>query len=141
MTNAIIEKAFNKNEHIIATASGVLGHINLSEIATILIQNVGRFCEQYASDFLITWNTVEQLVSEYKPDETSEIICFAIRRQGVDHNTFLLNRLEEHQHIAGWVDTYYRQILALEIKKEPNIDNSIRVTCTLKNITHSIRYS
>lgn len=98
------------------------GNVNLSSIATCLIQNVGRFAEHYASDFLITWKHVEALCQKHDiaPEEDS-VIFFGIRKSGVDHTAYLISRLK------NWYGPYnpypnpdgtYRKCFAVHITAE-----------------------
>lgn len=141
-----IELAFDSVKSKINVATGNPENIDLSDIATTIINNVGRFCEHYASDFIITWDTVRELVSTNKSGhDERDIICFALRKMGVDGNDFLMCRLKNHKDEPGWADLYYRKILALEIKKEvkPSMVpylKTVDVTCTLKDITNAIEY-
>lgn len=148
--NTSIHDAFAKSNTILSTSQGDISYINVSDIATILIQNVGRFCESYASDFLITWETVQSLINNKQlavqdltdKESTQDIIIFAIRKRGVDGNGYLINNLENYADTPGRITEYYRKILALEIKRYKNqIDpRTISVACTLKDITNNIRY-
>lgn len=107
---------------------------NMSTIADILIENVGRFGEQYRSDFIITWDYVRELLKTPVDETTRDIVVFAIRRQGVDSNNFLNCQLEDN---AEWCREYYRKIYTLNIVR--TADNSIE--CDLKDVTNEIVYS
>lgn len=110
-------------------------NVNLSSIATFLIQNVGRFCEHYASDFLITWNDVTQALKTEKQN-FRELIFFGIRKSGVDHDSYILSNLETHHHLAGYIEQYYRKIFAVEIRAEDGY-----VWVTLKDVTNTLYYT
>jgi len=153
-----IRNAFDAAD-VLASAGGTLNYdiapgivsqgINLSTIATILIQDTGRFAEQYASDFLIDWNIVGQLVHmhDVEPLEDS-IIPFAIRDCGVDHTAFLMNRLQNTMRPGSpyiYPSHYYRRILAVQVKTTIQAPyggalqpNQTHVEVVLKNITHSL---
>ena len=122
-TTATIRDAFAKSERTLATERASLGRdINLSTIATLLIQNVGRFAESYASDFVISWDVVRDIVKN------------AIRRSGVDGNNYLMSNLRNtFNKFTGFSrpEDKYRKILALGI--ELPIDGGIEVV--LKDIT------
>lgn len=109
--------------------------INLSSIATILIQNVGRFCERYASDFLITWNSVNRIL-ESDEQNFDELILFGIRENGVDHDAYILSNLEQYKNLPGYFDHYYRKIFALRLQASSGM-----MTATLKDIKHSLYYT
>lgn len=143
----IIETAYKNQTDIIFTEVGCWSqneekyNINYSNIATILIQNVGRFCENYASDFLITWKRVEKSI--YLHEKNREIIIFGIRKSGVDHDTYLISNVNTYKHHAGYIENYYRKILALEIRKtdpenRDGCGDCIRME--LKDITHHVRF-
>ena len=86
-TPQIIVRNFEQCERILCTETGTLDNLNLSSIITRLIQDVGRFCERFASDFIISWDMVRKQLEPRpvtEPYYTVEI--FGIRRAGVDHN-------------------------------------------------------
>lgn len=59
-TPSIIQRAFDGSKRVLGQESGTLENLNVSDIATRLIQEVGRFCERYASDFIIGWDAVRR---------------------------------------------------------------------------------
>ena len=59
-TPQIIVRNFEQCERILCTETGTLDNLNLSNIITRLIQDVGRFCERFASDFIISWDMVRK---------------------------------------------------------------------------------
>lgn len=90
---------------------------NLSTIETKLIQDVGRFTEHYASDFLISWKTIQKLM-ETPLDQISEecktgMVIIAIRQSGVDGETYLLCRTSEWKNCPGRAEDYYRKVYAV----------------------------
>lgn len=102
------------NNRIEAYGTYYNGHfeINTSSILTRLIQDAGRWCEHYASDLFIQWNTVERIVSELKPCNENLEFKFGFREMGVDHNEWI----ELHKDMPY----YYRKIrkLLIEIRDE-----------------------
>ena len=56
----ILVRNFERCSRVLCTESGTLDNLNMSSISTRLIQDVGRFCERYASDFLISWDAVRK---------------------------------------------------------------------------------
>lgn len=117
--------------------------VNMSSIYTLLIQYTGRYAERYASDLLISLNEVQNLLAPHSINEAKRyVIGFGIRRDGVDHNSFIISRLKETM-IRGLGPCYvhplreYRSILALEIRFTPETSTNYgaNVTCTLKDIT------
>lgn len=65
--------------------------INYSGILTRLIQEAGRFCEAYASDLFIDWQTVETFINDIGDGETGYFL-FGFRQYGVDHTGFVISR-------------------------------------------------
>lgn len=65
--------------------------INYSGILTRLIQEAGRFCEAYASDLFIDWQTVEAFINDIGDGETGYFL-FGFRQYGVDHTEFVISR-------------------------------------------------
>ena len=129
--------AHEKTEKIKATAEGTgRNNINLSSIADILIENVGRFCERYRSDFIISWDVVRQIIDEPVSEDTLDIVAFAIRKDGVDSNGFLTCRLDEHSRQPGYSSAYYRRIYTLSILRK----NDLSVKCELKDVTDEADY-
>ena len=150
-TPTTVRKAWDRKTDLLASAAGCLGPkpeaINLSDIATAIIHDVGRFAERYASDFLINWRIVEMLTDHHavEPFEDS-IVLFGIRRNGVDCNSFFMNRCngELHDNAFGYIHTSreYRRILAVRIAAEFDPGRPLwqpygdsRVTVELKDLT------
>lgn len=133
-TTSTIREAFARSKKTLGTERcSVDRSINLSDIATLLIQNVGRFAERYASDFLISWDAVKDIIKNAEPG-TTYIEVFAIRRCGVDGNSYLMSNLRNTlDRFTGFArpENHYRKILAVEIKLP--VDGGIEVT--LKDIT------
>lgn len=107
--------------------------INVSAIASILIENAGRWCKHYASDVIISWDEVREKLSKHVKTldvlET-DIITFAFRQSGVDSNHYLLNRIEDGTNIS----LHYSEIFAVHIMDVINDDNIKTVYVTLKDI-------
>ena len=108
-------------------------NINISGILTRLIQNVGRFCEHYASDLLYDLAQVDAFLQPY--DITSDnrwVLVFGIRENGVDGALFTSSRIKSEGKDR------YRKILALDIQDKlvpserrfilVDITNEIRLT-------------
>ena len=77
--------------------------INTSSILTRLIQEAGRYCENYASDLFIQWSRVEKMLNDEIEPKTQ---FFGFRENGVDHEEWIDNRLQEdpyhHQYRSIW---------------------------------------
>lgn len=89
--------------------------INYSSILTKLIQEAGRWCESYASDLFCDWMVLMKKLSDeaYK----GETCLFGFRKMGVDHNAYILSRLDN-----GSPTDYYRSVWRLDIKVDDNGD-------------------
>ena len=108
-------------------------NINISGILTRLIQNVGRFCEHYASDLLYDLAQVDAFLQPY--DITSDnrwVLVFGIRESGVDGAFFTSSRIKSEGKDR------YRKILALDIQ-DKLVSSERRFT--LVDITDEIRLS
>lgn len=114
--------------------------INLSSIETKLIQEVGRFAEFYASDFLITWAHMQELLKTPLPKirehEKQGVLIIAIRKSGVDGEGYLLSRTDPKScnHQTGYVAEYYRSAYAVTWNIKDN-----NLTVELKDI-HGFLY-
>ena len=142
-----IELAFDSiNTEPIYQELGTKDTINTSSIATFLIQNVGRFCERYASDFLITWNSLTEYIDEpLTTNDDCKFFTFAIRKHGVDGNEFLMARINEwyNRYELYRVQKFYRHIYVVKIEKQKsNIDKTSTndIIVTLQEITNCIKY-
>ena len=137
----IIESTYEKSQNIITTAEGSIDSINTYCISDEIIRNTGRFCENYLSDCIITINHMTELCQEKVTENTSNILCFGLRKSGVDSNDYIQSRIESEYASHGkyaanaWVELYYRRIFAVKITR--TTDNS--VTCELKDISNDIR--
>lgn len=112
-------------------------HVNLSDICSHIIQTVGRFAEKHASDFLYNWDDVKRFVKEGKPGE-SHIEVFAIRRWGVDGESYFISRINEEIDRSQkrpyiHVERKYRCVLAVGIQ----LDDEGNIAIQLKDLTDS----
>ena len=105
--------------------------INMSSIATELIHNVGRWVENYASDFLIDWAGITKLL-ESEENEYDEVFWFGLRESGVDGYSYIYSQFENNH---GMNYNYYRKIYALRMKAFNN-----ELTATLVDVTHDVIY-
>ena len=90
--------------------------INYSSILTKLIQECGRWCESYASDLFISWNSIIKKLEE-KTMKTSAYL-FGIREMGVDHDEFVLSRYNNSGYFAMYE---YRKIYRLDVKVDEDV--------------------
>lgn len=134
--DSLIEDSYDKSNNIIVTCKGEIGNLNTYAISDEIIKQTGRFCEHYQSDCIITINSMNKLCSEPVTKDTTNIICFGIRTNGVDDNDFIQSRIESKYQALNryltneWAELYYHRILAVKITRKP--DKSI--TCELKQI-------
>lgn len=142
-TPKTVINAFESCKKTLTKDSGMSNSINTSSTLTRIIQETGRFCERFASDMFITWQAVEKLYTNRKDITGSETYyeTFAIRRDGVDGNSFLICRLRDT--ITGPFDYVhvtheYRKVLCLKIQITPAEPGSCLypdVTMELRDIT------
>lgn len=112
-------------------------NINMSSIYTELIQNTGRFCEQYASDLLIDIDRVKAILATPVDTDTEDYIVFALRQSGVDSNSYVSANLENYgRKDSGWIGLYYRRIYALKIRRE----SDGYIVCELRDVSSDIGY-
>ena len=104
--------------------------INLSSIATLIIQNVGRFCEHYASDFLIDWQNVQDAITDPNPNAKPVYVWMGLRESGVDGLAFIANRIAETTH-------YYRRLYSIRIthEKSDNYDAAAEIIVQFRDMT------
>lgn len=115
-------------------------NINISSIIDTVITNAGRFCERYASDILFDLNTLNDIIENYDPTSPAEhIICFGIRKNGVDGNSFLESRIKnDFRNNPYRISEYYRKILAVHVFFD---EENSELYCILKDITDSFALS
>ena len=108
-----------KPESVYTYSEGILSYawnepkwdINDSSILTKLIQEAGRWCENYASDLFIDWQTIDQKLKD--PEYTGGKYLFGFREMGVDHAPYILFHFNHNGR-----SEYYRSIWCLEITVE-----------------------
>ena len=147
----IYREAANHGE-IIAETDALVGpsgntDINITSILTPLIQITGRFCESYASDLLMQLNKLYPFMKPKWPMELNRwTIPFGIRAQGVDHHSFIVDRLLETKK-GTWSDyvypeQVYRKLLVVDIidaiDSSWNDSSFCKRTIRLVDITHSL---
>lgn len=90
------------------TRSGILYNwgINVSDILTKLIKEVGRLCDSYASDLFVIWKEIQQKLDNGTMQSTRYV--FAIRDSGVDHALWYENHKDE--------PNYYRAVWFLDVE-------------------------
>ncbi len=106
--------------------------INISTMGTILIQTAGRWCERYASDLFISWDQLRAKIKKHI--ETTDIITddeevFGFRKNGVDHDAYVYNRIINGENI----DNYYSKLYMIKIT-DKETDDSKTTSITLMDI-------
>lgn len=96
-------------------------NINLSSLYTFLIQKIGKYCDYYASDFLITYDSLKRLIENTCPDTPTTYRFIGIRESGVDDVAYVLSRLTQDN--PSVLASYYRKLYGLRIKHE-GLDHS-----------------
>ena len=140
-TPQIIVRNFEQCERILCTETGTLDNLNLSNIITRLIQDVGRFCERFASDFIISWDMVRKQLEPRpvtEPYYTVEIFKSLVIKLVVLF--FLSHFINDSGGVYFWFDIVYLMVLALGIEILPaeSPERCPRVTCTLKDLTDEL---
>ena len=80
---------------------------NFSSEWSRLINEAGRWCESYASDILIDFESIKAYLERLKNGEESEgrEFWFGFRQMGVDHLAFIQSRTER-----GYASHVYRAV-------------------------------
>ena len=71
-------------------------NINISDITTFLIQNVGRYCDRYASDLLISHEALINTINNLNPDRKTEYMWLGLRESGVDGIAYIIANIKDH---------------------------------------------
>lgn len=113
-------------------------NINLSSMETFLIQQVGRFCDSYASDFLISWNTIRKILENPCPIQKTHYDFIGIREQGVDHLAYVISRCTSSS--PEYLKAYYRKLYAVRIRhrKRDNEKYAIYVNIEIRDFTSEV---
>ena len=101
--------------------------INYSTLLTRLIQEAGRYCESYASDLFISWQSVLERLSDFERLEDHSTL-FGFRESGVDTNRSVLYYDERESLYV------YRSIWRLDIEVERSGNDYKDVTMTLYRV-------
>ena len=99
-----------KADGYVSSCSGVY-EVNYSSILTRLIQEAGRFCEQFASDLFIDWKSIEKQID--CADVLDLVFLFGFRQSGVDGNSFILSRYNSGAYRCP--EAEYRSMWRLDI--------------------------
>ena len=147
---AAIEKAYLQAETITKESGTIRTNsdediktsINLSSIYDTLIYNTGRFTERFASDLIIDIHNLEEAVFNKPFENKDRIFLFGMRRDGVDHNNYIYSNIKSYASQTGYLNTYYRKILAVKIQIEPvsYSTNMFDITVSIRDITNILPY-
>ena len=85
--------------------------VNYSGILSQLIQEAGRYCESFASDLFIDWESVRDYIEEAE-DEDAHTFLFGFRQRGVDGASFIFSRYESE---GDYAKSNYRSLWRLDI--------------------------
>ena len=85
--------------------------INYSSILTRLIQEAGRYCEDFASDLFIDWKIIDDALLQGNIE--SETKLFGFRQYGVDHINFVFSQAHNSPRLYQYE---YRSIWRLDIE-------------------------
>ena len=148
MLNTAIKNAYEKSEKTATECQFVLVReqkpdFNMSDIITLLVQEAGRYAERYASDVVISINSMMNDLNTNPWEHIGETYLFGIRRNGVDHLEFVRCQMESDINNFSHFDEYYRKIYAvkLEIKDDENDTSNIkRATVTMKEIRSELSH-
>jgi hypothetical protein len=143
----VIADAFEKSKS--TETSKCNGHtsseINMSSICTKLIQETGRFCEQYADDLLIDIARVKTICKNMDSieHEAHAYVAFGIRRDGVDSNSYIAIRFREGGTYRSHsiINDYYRRVYCVKISRIENSFGSMETVLELKNIQNELTYN
>lgn len=87
--------------------------INISDITTFLIQNVGRYCDRYASDLLISHESLINIINNLNPDRKNEYLWLGLRESGVDGIAYIIANIKDHS--PEYIAEYYRKVFCIKI--------------------------
>lgn len=88
-------------------------NINISDITTFLIQNVGRYCDRYASDLLISHESLINTINNLNPDRKNEYLWLGLRESGVDGIAYIIASMKDHS--PEYIAAYYRKVFCIKI--------------------------
>ena len=150
-TPATVRRAFWESPTLKKELSSSPGQMNVTSILTAAMQIAGRFAERYVSDLPYELDRIRTLVGDgYVLDrDFDEIIVMAVRKDGVDGESFFLSRLEKTLHPMGFQakpwemytspETIYRRVLGCRVWAEsPRYGSPGRMGCELRDLTNSL---
>lgn len=124
--NEYFDKPIEANGSYVRSLTGESYSINYSSILTKLIQEAGRWCENYASDLFITWNEIIEKLKNKKIGTEKLTELFGFRASGVDHKEFVMSRLNKNN------ESEYRALWRIDITADPEAENSYQRAINMK---------
>lgn len=131
MTNEVLKKIFAKGVGSVVSVKGSaafrenggnrLEHfVNYSRILTILIQEAGRVCVDYASDLFISWESLLDEAEKKMKEKANFTLTtfFGFREQGVDGPLYINEKLS-NENMYG---DPYASIYRLDVNAKHSID-------------------
>lgn len=119
--DSAIADAFDKTNEICVTEcysatcdSDGKSRYNVSSMLTLLVQETGRYAERYASDIIISANSLMRCLDEPLA-HINEIFLFGIRESGVDHYEFVRSNMDSYRNNTSAFEGYYRKIYAIKL--------------------------
>lgn len=87
-------------------------YINNSSALTRLIQEAGRFCENYASDLFIHWDFISRTINELTADDVINVsFLLGFRCDGVDEERYIFSHFSQ----PGATRDHYRSLWRVDI--------------------------
>ena len=121
--NIVVQK-INKLEPI-KTDTGIWHHnlagekvidVNISDIMTHIVHDVGRFCEHYASDVFINHDSLMKKLDNLPENNQTEYTWFGIRESGVDDISYILCNMNNQS--PEYISQYYRRLYCVKMHIE-----------------------
>lgn len=105
------EEKIVMNEDAYIKSDGASG-ANISSIVSLLVQEAGRYAERFASDVVISINSMNEALEDAFGCD-GRLFVFGIRRDGVDHLEFVASKMKSSYGNSGYFEEYYRKIYAV----------------------------
>ena len=117
----------------------------MSDMYTILIRDTGRFTEAFASDLLISIDSMKKRIADAcRSDEAdTQTHLFGIRESGVDHLEYVRSQMGTYLRNSSAFESYYRRIYAIRIDTTPpgSSDDKLRISVTMKDIRKELSFA
>ena len=107
--------------------------VNRSDVMSYLIKEVGTKVTHYQSDLYYDLHTLNEVISNWKPEEIMDDIYVGLRDSGVDGNTFVIAGARNSSTARGFVDRYIAlyKVSLREVKDETYKWNDIILSLDL----------